>query len=438
MRAKNIKWVLLAVVAYVAIMVAAWRWSKQQIPTDGPLLQAREREEVRKFKEKQAADAEAKAQAALQPQAPGAPRLAAAGPAYVAARFDRTHVVVVVTTDAESRFSTGPLHQLVRLPSRIPAPEQPSAPLAGLNELYEPDAQALHFFPKIFQTTAPGDRWTLSLSATSTIPVVIERPVLAPTGCSLSLGYIASIPPDQQAALDAANSQYFLVRRNPVEFADPQVAAQITDLPHWKPSPALSLHIQQQLTDRMKQELEQIDARLMANAGTPGGDTPVGSSRPQIKEWVRLDEQLAHGEARLDYDIQAYTLTPDATPRLFARARWVLNSVPIFLMTAWFKPPSAPDESLTLLFADSSWSLSMREGDSPASLGDVLAFQTVLNQFDADHDGWAELLVHSQVPDSGDTAATQIAPYQYTDKGLVPMKLAFVRDWETPESCLDP
>ncbi len=77
----------------------------------------------------------------------------------------------------------------------------------------------------------------------------------------------------------------------------------------------------------------------------------------------------------------------------------------------------------------------MREGTSRDNLGDTLAFQTVLNEFDADHNGWAELLVHSQVPDSEQD--TEIAPYLYTDQALVPIKLPFRRDMQPPASCLD-
>src|SRR5580658_4144601 len=204
MQRKNRKWLMLAVAAYLLIMGLAYRWSEQQIPTDGPLLVKREREEVRKWKERQAEEAQARAQLQSEPQPNAEPRLAAAGPAFVAARYDRTHVVFVVTTDAESRFSDAPIRRLSVAPTRVPASLTPAAPLAGLQELWEPDSQAIHFLPKIIQTTKSGDQWLLDLSANVTIPVVVEHPVIAPTGCSLALGFFASVPPDQQARFDAA------------------------------------------------------------------------------------------------------------------------------------------------------------------------------------------------------------------------------------------
>jgi hypothetical protein len=468
MQRRNRKWVLLAVATYLLVMGLAYRWSVHQIPNDGPLLVKREREEVRKWKERQTREAQEAAQAAAQPQ-PGAvaqSRLAAAGPAFVAARYDRNHVVFVVTTDAEQRFNSSPIRRLAGTPTKVAAPARPSAPLAGLQELWEPDSQSLHFYPKIIQAAQPGDQWLLSLSADATIPVAIERTVFAPTGCSLALGFLASIPPEQQAAIDASSRDYFVVRRAPVESADPASAAAIGELTRWKPSPALKKQVAQQLTARMIAELATIDARLIANADSPGAEPPLGSGRPRIKEWLHADDALGHGKGSLDYDLRAFRLTPDGAPRIFARARWTLAGSPLFVMTAWFKQESFKEETskddvagaaepcsacpgprpgptrgesgnLTLLFADSSWSRAMRESQSPPTLGDSMNFQSILNEFDADHDGWAELLVHSQVPDSGDAASTAITLYLYTDQALVPMKLPFVRNAQPPENCVD-
>ena len=457
MRRKNRKWVLAAVAAYLLIMGLAYRWSEQQIPADGPLLVAREREEVRKWKTRQAQEAAARTEAQSQPQLTAEPRLTAAGPAFVAARYDRTHVVFVVTTDAESRFSQTPLRRLAGTPTRIPASLNPAAPLAGLQELWEPDPSSIHFLPKIIQTAQSGDQWILSLTSSAAIPINVEHPIFAPTGCSLALGFLAAVPADKQTLFNGTPEDYFVVRRVGVVSADPPAATQIFDLAHWKPAPGVGRQIEQQLTERMKQELAKIDARLVANAGSPGAETPAGSGRPRLKEWLHADKALARGAAVLDYDVHAFAITPDGIPRLFVRARWTLDGSPVFLMTAWFKANAArvgadassapasrseavaqPDTTPTLLFADSTWSLAMREGSSSATLGDTLEFETVLNQFDADHDGWAELLIHSQVPDSGETPATALTLYLYTDQALVPMKLPFVRDGQSPESCIDP
>jgi hypothetical protein len=454
MRRKNRKWVAMAVALYLLLMWSAYRWSIAQRPTDGNIFDHIEREIKRKNAQEEDSAKEAAKQAAAQPKPTGESRLNAAGPAFVAARYDATHVVFVVADETESRFANSP--RFGATPSKIQASTKPAAPLAGLQELWEPDSQALHFFPKIVQKTQPGEQWSLNLSPELTIPVAIERTIIAPMGCSLALGFLASVPPDQQAAFAASSDDYFAVRHTPVESAETPAASHIAELPDWKPSPVAQKQIEQQLNDRMKQEVAKIDARLVANLNSPGaavGESPLGYARPRFKEWIHADHGLTRGEGALDYDIHAFRLTPDAAPRLFVRARWKLAATPVFLMTAWFKadsaktessnkealktasfqPESQPEAHPILLSDDSSWSDAMREGNAPGTLGDRLDFQTILNEFDADRDGWAELLVHS---DHGDSTA--ITLYLYTDLGLVPLKTPLHRNSQPPESCVHP
>jgi len=440
MRRKNRKWVGLAVILYLGVMWSAYRWAIDQRVPEGNIFVRIEREGVRRL-------AEERAQQEKNPPKPtGESRLAAAGPAYIAARYDETHVVFIVSTNTESRFSSSSPLMRSATPTKVSAPARPVAPLAGLQELWEPDSQSLHFFPKIIQTTHPGDRWTLSVSPQLTIPVFIERPIIAPTGCQLALGFLASIPQDQLSAFGVAPSDYFAVRRTAVEPADPQVHSRIAELSAPKIPASTAKQIEHQLTERMKQELAAIDTGLIANAGSPGAtanDVSPANPLPHLKEWLHADRALAAGEGKLDFDVHSYLLTPDSVPRLFVRARWTLAGAPVFLMTAWFKdspnsnspPDTKPvsDAQPTLLFADTSWSKSLREGDAPGSLGDTLDFQTVLNQFDADQDGWAELLIHSYQGSS-----TSLALYLYTDKALAPMKTPLTRDTQSPESCVDP
>jgi len=458
MRRKNRKWVATGVALYLFVMWSAYRWGVAQRPTDGNIFEHIEREAKRKNAEDRAK--ESAKLAAAQSKATGESRLTAAGPAYVAARYDATHVVFMVAAETESRFATS--QHFSGTPAKISAPAKLSAPLAGLQELWEPDSHALHFFPEIVQKTQPGEQWMLSVSSDSTIPVLIDRAVIAPTGCSLALGFLASVTPDQQAAFAASSQEYFVVRRTQVESVTASVQSHIAELPEWKASLVLRKQIEQQLKERMQQEVAKIDARLVDNAASPGasaGESPVGPARPRVKEWIHADHALIRGEGALDYDIHALRLTPDGDPRLYVRARWKLADAPVFLMTAWFKTErfkeeSAKSESTTaeslkrasfqpeaahteaapvLLSSDSTWSTALREGEATGSLGDRLDFQQILNEFDADHDGWAELLIHS---DEG--ASTTIALYLCTDLGLVPMKTPLRRDSQAPESCVDP
>lgn len=430
MRRKNRKWVAVAAVVYLFVMWCAYRWAIGQRPADGNILDRIEREEVRKNREKRARQA---AEVAKLQQPIGRSRLEAAEPAFFAARYDQTHVVFMVVAETEARFSNSPMSRLSGTPTKVAAPPKPFAPLGGLQELWEPDSHALHFFPEIIQQARTGDQWMLDVSPDSTVPVEIERVVVAPTGCTLALGFLAAVAHDFQNNFALSPREYFVVRKNRVESADPPATSRTVELSDWKVSPAVGKQIEKQLNKRMLQELAKIDARLIANAGSPGattGESPIGSARPRLKEWIHADRALARGEGTLDYDIRAFRLTPDSAPRLLVRARWKLAEAALFLMTAWFKGGAAQAE---LLFADASWSTLLRGSAPSGSLGEDLGFQSVLNEFDADHDGWGELLIRS-----GQGGSSTIGLYLYTDLGLVPLKTPFRRGAEEPESCLDP
>jgi hypothetical protein len=378
----------------------------------------------------------------------------------------------MVATDSESRFGQASHALQTQAPPKIAAPAQASAHLAGLEELWETDAQTSRILPKNVKDTVPGDEWTLSVSADSIVPVTIARAVTAPTGCSLALGFLAAVPEKQQAAFAASHEEYFVVRRVPLAAAEAASAAALTpsqsapvavpastassahvsELADWKPTANLQAQTATLLNQRMLQELPRLDATLRANGSVPEQNPDpwlAGNVRARRREWLHRDKKLAAGEGQLDYDVRAFRLTPDGAPRLFVRARWKLDGAAAFLMTAWFRadvadalderdtqqpsePRSEKPDPIEMLSSDSSWSSALREGRPGESLGDTLDFQNILNEFDDDHDGWAELLVHST-----DGASAHFTLELYTDLGLVPTKTSFQRELASPESCVE-
>jgi hypothetical protein len=139
------------------------------------------------------------------------------------------------------------------------------------------------------------------------------------------------------------------VRRRAVESADPPIPSHIAELASWWLSPTATKQIEEQLTDRMKREVARIDARLVANAGSPGAtahESPVGHACPHLKEWIHADRGADPRRRQAHFDIRAFRLTPDGAPRLFVRARWKLENAPVFLMTAWPRAETLPLEEM--------------------------------------------------------------------------------------------
>jgi hypothetical protein len=513
---------------YLVLLWYAYRWGDSQRFPDGPLFVHMENERRKKAAHDKPPD--------LPPPLTAQARLDAGGPSFVAVRYDATHVVFMVANGTEARFAEPASGHSSATLTRVSAPEKPAAQLAGMHELWEPES--LSSLPELVKKMSRDEdkQWTLELSPDSSIAVTLEQPVIAPNGCALGAGFLASIAPAQQAAFGASSQEYFVIRRAPAQLADPVHSSNyISELRDWKSTPGFQQQMAALLTVRMKQELARIDATVRANMQNPNQPQPAWPSarvRIRPKEWLRLDARLVRDEGKLDYDVRAFRLTPDGAPRLFVRARWKLDDIPVFLMTAWFREsskessgdsigdPSAgsPAASLRglsrgspkgsssvmsragiresapaersgreqrgslresrqadtsgrellrearaesalessresvqsdhtdhpgaalqpiLLSADSSWSAKLRDGEAPDDLGRTLDFQTILSEFDADHDGWAELLVYTVIPSNGGISAN-LTLNLYTDPGLAPLKATFHRDLSSPESCLDP
>ena len=436
MSRKTKSWVLIAAVLYLVVLWSAYRWGKSQRRPHGSVPDRIE------------SDAKAKAAPPKSPEFPLPPtaesRLDGGGTAFIAARYDATRVAFLVTNGTERRFAEPGAGNGEATFHKIPAPEKPSAELAGMQELWEPESFAR--LPEVVKQMSGEDdkQWTLQVSPELTIPVALERPVIIPSGCSLGAGFLAAVPRAQQAAYAASSQEYYVIRRAPAQLANPvRSSRNISPQRDWESTPEFQKQLAALLGARMKQELSRIDATLRVNAQNPGESEragPAAQVRARPKEWPRLDLRLERDEGKLDYDVRAFRLTPDGVPRLFVRARWTLEGTPVFLMSAWFRESLEAKTSRTearpvLLSADSSWSTKLRDGEALEDLGSTLDFQRVLSEFDADHDGWAELLVYTTSSDDG-RASASIALYLYTDLGLVPLKASLTRDLSSPASCL--
>lgn len=414
-------WPYIFVIAliYWAILRSAYQWGDSQRLPDGSIFEHLAHQEREK------------ALAAIVPTPPpeSTPdsRFRDAGPAFVAVRRSPSQILFMVD-ETSVVFGRHSGH-----PQRISVSAEPTATLAGLRDLWAPTSEVWDSLPGLVKSTPKGQQWVLQLSSDANVPVTIDRAVLADTGCSLSVGFLATVASGKQREFAAAPQDYFVIHRFPTAPAErPQSPDEVLELPDLKPAPEFEEAIARQLNQRMHKELLKVHSELMDNQEhieqreeTWPFVRPVGT---WLAQWIQIDQQLQNGKAKLSFQTKAFRVTPDGTPRLFVRARWEIAGKTAFLMSAWFRGDPTP----LLLNADARWSNQLRQGKLEYSFLDHREFQDILNVFDADRDGLGELLVYNQ-----SAASSRISLYRYNDLGLIPMKASLRRD-TTPRATCEP
>lgn len=237
MRRKYRPYVALGIGLYLLTMWSAFRWERSQHVPDGNIFDHIENERKWKFVEDQKKD-EKKDQKNQPPTSTAESRINAS-PAFIAVRYDANHVVFMVKTDSELRIGIASEAIQKNTPQKTAVPAQASAHLAGLESYGKPIGRTLRRLPENVKDTVPGDERSLSISPDSTIPVTITRAVTAPTGCSMALGFLASVPEKQQPGFATPPEEYFVVRRTPVVAAE---SALVTPLRSHRRNPLLFPH----------------------------------------------------------------------------------------------------------------------------------------------------------------------------------------------------
>jgi len=326
----------------------------------------------------------------------------------VAIRFDKTRVVFLVS-DERSEFNldearTKKLHSL----------GEPVAEYGG-GPLFEPDDELLQDQHELFDRAHAGEEWQLEISADSKMPVEIKQPVVLEEGCAARVGFLAEVSPPNQAEFAASKVQYFLIHKTLIgaPAARDQKPVLIGRLTDWKPTPELRTQIEQLLQARLKDEAPKVHAQAVSEYDRTVNGDPAW--KPWAEQWKAFDEKLARGEGKLDYDLQAFQLAPDGVPRLFVRAKWMLDQKPAFLMRAWLRAePTLVVESL-----DSRESQTMRLTIFSDAGLDLAALGTILNVFDRKHSGHGELLIYDPGYESFD-----LHLFRYTGTGPVPTDIS--------------
>jgi len=310
----------------------------------------------------------------------------------VAFRYDTGRVVFVVGS-----LSGVYQRDLEALPE-LPAPE---ARLSAL-QLYRADLENVPGAADIAGWFDDADRWSVD-TGRERVRAKIERfaPALRP--CEAVLAAIAAVEPGDRARFDRVREKYFLVQRD-TESGLPPPAGPISLS---APDPPLTELERLGVEDLLKEALGEELARVRK------GDSYDWSGGPS---WRALDARLARAEGDLRFDSQMLRATPDGVARLYVRASWVLDNRIVFLMSAWIRRGARLNAEA--VNSRPSTLLRMRIFQSTPFSREWLGL--LLNVFDRDGDGWAEILITSWGYES---AAFEL--FEYSESGPQPTGITY-------------
>lgn len=333
---------------------------------------------------------------------------------FMAFRYDSNRVLFRIGNERTAFCLSGNQFKGLRK-LHAPLPEYQKDDFVAFpgTDLWEPSPDVLAANRALFDLAHAGERWQLEVSPNSRIPVIVQKPVVGAYDTPFA-GFLAEVTPASQKEFAASTQQYFLVhKRTPSDRGSASGTSKIGPLPEWKATPDLRSQIERILNARMQSELPAVHTE----------SAPIYERQGDIDEtweawanqWNQLDEELRLGNGKLDYDSQAFLLTPDGLPRLFVRAQWTINQKPAFLLALWLR--AGP--SLTVEAVDAQWARTMREPMFFNVALDRRYLGVILNLFDPGSDGHGALLIFTHGYEG-----VGITLYRYTDTGPIPTKIS--------------
>jgi hypothetical protein len=231
-----------------------------------------------------------------------------------------------------------------------------------------------------------GDRWLLHTGPGQVIEATAERVVAGNAHCRQAFAVLLRVAPDQARAFASRPDKYFIAEQSNPERANLNALSSIGVMTPSPLTPELRREMESILNDLFERELPRVRADAapgLARMAT----SEVGYHRSWARERQEVEEALARGRARLDYDVQAFRLSPDQSPVYFVRASWLVGRQIGFAASLWVRS----DPKLHVVETDlrpASW-LRMFMFQGRISRGHL---GLILNVLDRDADGWGEVL----------------------------------------------
>jgi hypothetical protein len=225
------------------------------------------------------------------------------------------------------------------------------------------------------------DTWIVDAGRRGRFHFRVERLVLGHKDCGEGWGVVAGVAADEAAVFDAVPEQYFAGRRERLA-APPKPITKVGAI-----SLTLSDVDRAALTTLVETERQRAWPALHRQAEDIYARMRDGA---EAQTWRALDARFDRGEAVLDYNFQAFRMTPDGDPRLFVRATWRIAGTVVYAMSAWVHLSGG----FSIDDVDASVTLHLRYGSE--GVGNPWRDEflgVVLNVLDTDGDGRGEVLL---------------------------------------------
>ncbi len=236
-----------------------------------------------------------------------------------------------------------------------------------------------------------GDRWLIHAAPGQVFQATVDRRVGGYLMCEEAVGVRLRVAPQQAEAFRAVQARYFVAI--PAAAETPHATSLRSDiraLPAYTLTPQMRRSLESVLGATLARELP----RVRAEAARSLASALTGTSR-QDQSWARerlqIEDAMERGCGRLQYNVQAFQLSPDRVPVLFVRAEWLVGRRQGFVASVWVRA-GEPIEVLGTDVRTAAWVRTslFQGGVSPSHMG------LILNVLDRDGDGWGEVLFASE------------------------------------------
>lgn len=256
----------------------------------------------------------------------------------------------------------------------------------------------------------PLGRWIVHLSAESVIEATAEEAVGGYAQCQEAVGVLLRATPEDSNKLAASAARYFV--------ASPIDSASLSKTDHSSvgaiplpPSSRWKAAVESALDELLARELPRVRSDATPELLKKEASS-VGYHRSWARELRRVETAMERHEGKREYDVQAFRLGPNNTV-YFVRAGWLVKGRQGFAASLWLRTePRVIETNVT----PASWlrTFEFQGRTTRENLG------LVLNVFDRDRDGWAEILFLEAGYES-----FEISLRRYSATGFVPTGVAY-------------